>query len=72
MISISTAEFIFYVVIVMLVSLGKLCYSWIYSKIVCMKKMLACYYFWCPSLDETIENYVRQCDTCQINQNMSY
>ena len=53
-------------------SLGKPYYSWMYSKIVCMKKMLACYYFWCPSLDETIENYVRQCDTCQIIQNLPY
>ena len=33
-------------------------------------KALARSYFWWPSLDEVIETCVKQCKTCQVNQNM--
>ena len=33
-------------------------------------KALAGSYFWWPSLDEMIETCVKQCKTCQVNQNM--
>ena len=33
-------------------------------------KALVRSYFWWPSLDEMIETCVKQCKTCQVNQNM--
>ena len=34
-------------------------------------KMIAHFYFWWPSLDEIIENYVKQRDLNHLKQNMS-